>query len=62
MWDIIVYVDSLVPQCRAVLMVVHEMNLDITIKEISLKKQEHLTEKFLKVKISTLANERNALK
>lgn len=62
MWDIIIYVDDLVPQCRAVLMVVKEMKLEITIKQIKLEKQEHLTEEFLKVKNSTLPNERNTLK
>lgn len=60
--DIALYVNDITPQCRTVLMVINELKLKLDIREISLEKKEHLTEKFLKVKNSTLSNKRNALK
>lgn len=60
--DIVLYVNDITPQSRTVLMVVNELKLKFDIREISLEKKEHLSEKFLKVKNSTLPNKRNALK
>lgn len=47
--DIIIYVNDIVPQCRTVLMVIKELELTFTIREVNLEKQEHLSEEFLKM-------------
>ena len=43
------YVMNLSPPCRAVLMAVKQLNLTVNIKQIDLRKGEHLTPEYLKV-------------
>ncbi|CAG2171673.1 unnamed protein product, partial [Oppiella nova] len=43
------YVMNLSPPCRAVLMAVKQLNLTVNIKQIDLRKGEHLTPEYLKI-------------
>ena len=43
------YYYQLSPPCRAVLMTARHLNLDVNIKQVDLRKLEHLTPEYLKV-------------
>ncbi len=43
------YLMRLFPQCRAVQMVAKQLNIDLNLKQLNLRKGEHLTPEFLKV-------------
>ena len=47
--EVIIYQNDISPHCRTVLMVIKELGLNVTFREVNLAKKEHLSEEFLKM-------------
>ncbi|XP_050582722.1 glutathione S-transferase 1-like isoform X3 [Bombus affinis] len=47
--EVIIYQNDISPHCRTVLMVIKELGLNVTFREINLAKKEHLSGEFLKM-------------
>ncbi|XP_050582745.1 glutathione S-transferase 1-like isoform X6 [Bombus affinis] len=47
--EVTIYQNDISPHCRTVLMVIKELGLNVTFREVNLDKEEHLSEEFLKM-------------